>query len=105
VAQEGSGQWDHPAMPAGYTHEPPRERLRIPSYYDDPAYDSYPAIAVNWWSAYAFARFEGKRLPTSLEWEAAARGPDGRLFPWGDAVNLSVVTCADSWSDRPLITY
>jgi Sulfatase-modifying factor enzyme 1/NACHT domain len=105
VARDGSSQWDHPAMPVGYTHEPPRERLRIPSYYDDPAYDNHPAIAVNWWSAYAFARFEGKRLPTSLEWEAAARGPDGRLFPWGDAVDLSVVTCADSWSDRPLITY
>jgi formylglycine-generating enzyme required for sulfatase activity len=105
VARDGSAQWDHPAMPAGYTHEPWRERLRVPSYYDDPAYDNHPAIAVNWWSAYAFARFEGKRLPTSLEWEAAARGADGRLFPWGDRVDVSVVNCADSWSDHPLITY
>ena len=60
---------------------------------------------VNWWSAYAFARFESKRLPTSLEWEAAARGTDGRLFPWGDQVDLTIVNCADSWSGRPLITY
>ena len=105
VAREGSARWDHPAMPAGYTHEPWRERLRVPDYYDDPAYENHPAIAVNWWSAYAFARFEGKRLPTSLEWEAAARGVDGRLFPWGDQVDLSVVNCADSWSDVPLITY
>jgi energy-coupling factor transporter ATP-binding protein EcfA2 len=105
VARGGSAQWDHPAMPSGYSHEPWRERLRVPSYYDDPAYDDHPAVAVNWWSAYAFARFEGKRLPTSLEWEAAARGFDGRLFPWGDEVELSVVNCADSWSDHPLITY
>lgn len=105
VARDGSTRWDHPAMPAGYTHEPWRERLRVPGYYDDPAYDGHPAVAVNWWSAYAFARFEGKRLPTSLEWEAAARGPDGRLFPWGDEVDLTVVNCADSWSDHPLITY
>ncbi len=105
VADGGSGRWDHPAMPVGYTHEPWRERLRVPGYYDDPAYDDHPAIAVNWWSAYAFARFEGKRLPTSLEWEAAARGVDGRLFPWGDQVDLLVVNCADSWSDHPLITY
>ncbi len=105
VAREGSAQWDHPAMPAGYTHEPWRERLRVPSYYEDPAHENHPAIAVNWWSAYAFAQFEGKRLPTSLEWEAAARGFDGRLFPWGDDVDLSVVNCADSWSDHPLITY
>jgi len=105
VARDGSARWDHPAMPAGYTHEPWRERLRVPGYYDDPAYDNHPAVAVNWWSAYAFARFEGKRLPTSLEWEAAARGADGRLFPWGDQVDLSVVNCADSWSDHLLITY
>jgi hypothetical protein len=105
IADSGSARWDHPAMPAGYTHEPWRERLRIPGYYDDPAYDNHPAIAINWWSAYAFARFEGKRLPTSLEWEVGARGPDGRLFPWGDQVDLSAVNCADSWSDHPLITY
>jgi len=105
VASEGSARWDHPDIPAGYTHLPWRDRLRIPDYYDDPAYDDHPAIGVNWWSAYAFARFEGKRLPTSLEWEAAARGFDGRLFPWGDEVDLSAANCADSWSDHPLITY
>lgn len=105
VRREGSAQWDHPDMPAGQTHEPWRDRLRVPDYYDNPAYDQHPAIAVNWWTAYAFARFEGKRLPTSLEWEAAARGSDGRLFPWGDRIDLTAVNCADSWSDRPLITY
>ena len=83
VLRHGSAQWDHPDMPSGYSHEPWRDRLRAPSYYDDPAYENHPAIAVNWWSAYAFARFEGKRLPTSLEWEAVARGFDGRLFPLG----------------------
>ncbi len=105
VARHGSGQWDHPAMPSGFAHQPWHERLRVPGYYDDPAYEYHPAIAINWWSGYAFARFEGKRLPTSLEWEAAARGHDGRLFPWGDEVDISVVNCADSWTDRSLITY
>ena len=105
VARHGSAQWDHLTMPGGYSHEPWRDRLRVPAYYDDPAYEDHPVIAVNWWSAYAFARFEGKRLPTSLEWEAAARGFDGRLFPWGDDVDLAAVNCADSWSDHPLITY
>ena len=105
AARQGSAQWDHPDMPPGYTHEPWRERLRIPAYYDDPAYANHPAVAVNWWSAYAFARFDGKRLPTSLEWEAAARGTDGRLFPWGDQIDLSAVNCADSWAGHPLITY
>ena len=105
VATEGSERWDHPDTPAGHSHEPWRDRLRVREYYDDPRYENYPAVAVNWWSAYAFARFEGMRLLTSLEWEAAARGVDGRLFPWGDDVDLTTVNCADSWSDRELITY
>jgi hypothetical protein len=105
VNREGSARWDHPDMPAGSTHQPRPDRLPVPSYYKDPAYGNHPAVAVTWWSAYAFARAQSKRLPTSLEWEAAARGFDGRLFPWGDEVDLSVVNCADSWSDHPLITY
>lgn len=105
VNRHGSAQWDHPHMPAGCTHEPRQDRLPVPSFYQDPAYDDHPAVAVTWWSAYAFARSEGKRLPTSLEWEAAARGFDGRLFPWGDEVDMSLVNCADSWSGHPLITY
>ena len=105
AGRHGSAGWDHPDMPAGHTHQPRPDRLPVPAYYEDSAYDGHPAVAVSWWSAYAFARSEGKRLPTSLEWEAAARGFDGRLFPWGDEVDLSVVNCADSWSDRLLITY
>jgi hypothetical protein len=105
VSHQGSAEWDHPDMPAGHTHHPRPTSLPVPSYYEDPAYDSHPAVAVSWWSAYAYARSQDKRLPTSLEWEAGARGFDGRLFPWGDEVDLSMVNCADSWSDHPLITY
>ena len=105
VEAGGSARWDHPDMPEGHTHQPLKDRLPVPGYYDDPAYDSYPAVAVSWWSAYAFAGSEGRRLPSSLEWEAAARGFDGRLFPWGDQVDTSLVNCADSWSDHPLVTY
>ncbi|WP_433151916.1 formylglycine-generating enzyme family protein [Actinomadura nitritigenes] len=105
VERHGSAQWDHPDMPAEASHRPWVDRLRVPDYYTDPAYADHPAICVSWWSAYAFARFEGKRLPTSTEWEAAARGRDGRLFPWGDAIDLEAVNCADAYSGRPLITY
>ncbi|MEV6151262.1 SUMF1/EgtB/PvdO family nonheme iron enzyme [Nonomuraea sp. NPDC052129] len=105
VRQHGSEEWDHPAKPPESSHEPWQERLRIPDYFTDPAYENLPAVCVNYWSAFAFARFEGKRLPTALEWEAAARGSDGRLFPWGDDIDLSIVNSADSWSGRPLITY
>jgi iron(II)-dependent oxidoreductase len=43
----------------------------------------WPALYVTWKEADGFCRSKGKRLPTEAEWEKAARGPDGNLFPWG----------------------
>jgi len=45
----------------------------------------WPALYVTWKEADAVCRAKGKRLPTEAEWEKAARGPNGNLFPWGDA--------------------
>ncbi|EKX65944.1 hypothetical protein STRIP9103_03440 [Streptomyces ipomoeae 91-03] len=102
---DGTSRWDHPDQPADITHHPWNNRLRQPDHYENPRYDAHPAVCVSWWSAYAFAAFEGKRLPTALEWEAAARGTDGRLFPWGDAPDGARINCADSWVGRPVVTY
>ncbi len=72
-----------PVTNALYQEFDPNHRFRYPLYSNSP---DQPVIGINHYEALAFSIWSGKRLPTEKEWEKAARGTDGRDYPWGEAM-------------------
>ena len=94
---------DHPVPIANepwakpYNWEP--GTLRPPAALRD-----HPIVLVSWEDAQAYCQWADKQLPNEMQWEKAARGVDGRLYPWGDHWDKDVLNSVERHSGRELIT-
>jgi formylglycine-generating enzyme required for sulfatase activity len=74
-------------------------------YYGNPAFNHYPVIYVDWDMAKTYCEWVGRDLPTEAQWEKAARGPDAKMYPWGNTFNGKLVNfcdtnCSADWANK-----
>ena len=81
IDQQGVTNAQYRACVDGGSCLPPKVRAA----FDDPQLDQHPVTDVTWMQARTYCQWGGKRLPTEAEWEKAARGIDGRRYPWGNS--------------------
>lgn len=87
-----------PNEPKGKDHTPDPITWQNTSYTQD----DQPVVGVDWYDAAAYCLSVGKRLPTGDEWERAARGTDGRFYPWGPEFDAAKANTGEGPLNRPV---
>ena len=85
-----------PPMPGYYTRA-----KKWNSYQGAPLTVDSPVFGVDWFDAYAYAKWKGRRLPTEQEWEKAARGKRSGKHPWGDDQTLELANTGIDFTPNP----
>ncbi|HWL51297.1 MAG TPA: SUMF1/EgtB/PvdO family nonheme iron enzyme, partial [Chthoniobacteraceae bacterium] len=111
LEQNPTTEFDHPDQPPGKSHIPGGNKKQWETYYGRarvgkparyvPIDLNSPIFNVDYWDAWAYAKWANKRLPTEVEWEKAARGTKGRIYPWGDKYDPKLVNSGNDYDPNP----
>ncbi len=94
---EVTNQQYHHCETSGICAPPNSERsATAEDYYEDEAYANYPVINVTYYQAETYCNWAGRRLPTNLEWESAAKNESGDPYPWGKTFSKEKTNAVES---------